>query len=160
MKVFVRHSASISKFKWFEQPCSLSFLNVEATASLRMCFCQTNSTKVVQSRAIKMRRLWTKRDFVARNTYLKFPQIFTTRAVNICDKHKAKRCFWVSLDMLGEINFQSKLYLRASIFFVWKLSSRQKRRLKVVGHSENFWGWGQKPLVTDLCHKHLATWLL
>ena len=55
-----------------------------------------------------MGRLWTKTDFVARNTYLKFPQIFTARAVNICDKHKSKRCFWVSLEMLGEINFHIK----------------------------------------------------
>ena len=103
---------------------------------------------------------WAKRNFAARKTYLKFPQIFNDRTVNICGMHKSKRCFWVSLDMLGELNFQSKLRLKASNFFVWKLSFRQKRRLKVVGHLENFVGWGQKPSVTDLSHKHLATWLL
>ena len=37
------------------------------TASLHMHFCQINTTKVVQSWPIKMGRLWTKRDFMARN---------------------------------------------------------------------------------------------
>ena len=47
----------------------------------------------------------------------------------------------ISLDMLGEINFRSKLCLKAApIFFVWKLLLRQKRRLKVVGTFRKY-GW-------------------
>ena len=85
---------------------------------------------------------------------LNFPQIFTIRAVNICDKHKSKRCFWVSLDMLGEINFQSKLCLRASHYFVWKLLSRQKKKVKCCGTFRKVLGSGtEKPSVTDLSHK-------
>ena len=89
-----------------------------------------------------MGRLWTKRDFVVRNTYLKFPQIFSTRAVNICDKHESKRCFWVSFDMFGEINFQSKIRLRASNFFVWKLLSRQKKKVQGCETFRKFLGSG------------------
>ena len=95
--------------------------------------------------------------------YKHLPLISSNRyfSVNICDKHKSKRCFWLSFDMLGEINFQPKLRLKASNFFVWKLLSRQKKKVEgVVRHLENLGGQGQKPSVTDLSRKDLATWLL
>ena len=63
--------------------------------------------------------------------------------------------------MLGEINFQPKLRLKTSNFFVLKLLSRQKKKVEgVVRHLENLGGRGQKPSVTDLSCKDLATWLL
>ena len=63
--------------------------------------------------------------------------------------------------MLGEINFQLKLRLREhQIFLFENCRLGKKRRSKVVGHLENFGGRGQKPSVTDLSHKLLATWLL
>ena len=52
------------------------------------------------------------------------------------DIHKSNRCFW-----LGEINFRSKLYFRASDLFVWKLSFKQRRRSKVMGTFRIFGGW-------------------
>ena len=73
------------------------------------------------------------------------PQIFPTTTVNICDMHKSNRCFWVSLDMLGQINFWSKLCLRAPNFILSRLSFTQKGRSKVVGTFRKLGGWGQKP---------------
>ena len=141
------HGSNIKTYNYL----SLSFLNAKTTASLRVCFYQINATKNVQSCPIKMGRLWTKRDFVARKTYLKFPQIFSTRTVNICDMHKSDWCFWVSLDMLGEINFQSKLHLRASNFFDWKQLFRQKKKVEGRGDMETGWVsyfWGvSKPIL-------------
>ena len=103
------------------KPPQALFSECENNCFIVHAFCQINATKVVQSHPIKMEPLWTKRDFMARKIYLKFPQIFPARRVNICDMHKSNRCFWVSLDMLGEIKFLSKLRFRASIFFIWKL---------------------------------------
>ena len=59
--------------------------------------------------------------------------------------HKSNRCFWVSLDMLGQINFRSKLCLRAPNFILSRLSFTQKGRSKVVGTFRKLGGWGQKP---------------
>ena len=134
---------------------SFSFLNAKTTASLCMCFYQINATKNVQSYPIKMGRHWTKRDFVARKTYLKVPQFFPTRTVNICDMHKSDWCFWVSLDMLGEINCQSKLHLRASIFFHWKHLFRQKKKVEGCGDIYKIWWVEGRNLhsVTGLSHK-------
>ena len=50
------------------------------------------------------------------------PQISSARTVTICDMNRSNRCFCVSLDMLGEINFWSKLHLKASNLFLWKIA--------------------------------------
>ena len=57
--------------------------------------------------------------------------------------HKSVSGFCTSLDTLGEINFQSKLRLKTSNIFVWKLF-RQKKKVK--GHVETF----RKFLVVEL----------
>ena len=74
---------------------------------------------------------------------LKCPQIFPARTVNVCDMHKSNRCFWVSLDMLGEINFWSKPLSQSIRFFCLKTClGKKKRRLKGVGAFRKFGGWG------------------
>ena len=42
--------------------------------------------------------------------------------------------------MLGEVNFQSKLRLRASFFFIWKLLFGQKKGWRLWEHLENLVG--------------------
>ena len=108
------------------------------TASLHMHFSQINTTKVVQSCPIKMRQLWTKRDFVARKTYSNSP----ARTVTICDMHKSNSGFCTSLDTLGESNFQSKLCLKTSNFSISKLLFRQKNKVKGCGTFRKFLEWG------------------
>ena len=66
------------------------------------------------------------------------------------------------LDTLEEINFQLKLFLKISNFFIWKLLFRQKK--KVEGHGNisfrKFGEWWAENLSQSLIkHKHLATWL-
>ena len=80
---------------------------------------------------------------MARKTYLKFPQIFPVRIVNTCDMHKSNVFLSISLDIMGEVNFQSKLRLRTSIFFHLKTVLWAKKRLKVVGTFKKFGGWGR-----------------
>ena len=59
--------------------------------------------------------------------------------------------------MLEEINFQLKLCLTASIFFCLK---NIEGHGDIFTHLENLVGGSrQKPSVTNLSHKHLATWL-
>ena len=80
------------------------------TASLRMRFCQTNTTKVVQSHPMKMG------DFEQRVILWleKLIQIFPARAVTNCDMHKSNSGFCTFLNTKGEINFRSKLRLKAT----------------------------------------------
>ena len=111
------------------------------------CFIAFLSTKRNQSCSKSPHqngRLWTKWGFVARKTYFRFPKIIPVRTVNVCDIRKPSRCFWVSLDVLGEINFRPKLRLRASNFSVWKLLFRQKKKVKGRGDIKKIWwveGW-------------------
>ena len=83
------------------------------------------------------------RDFVAKKTYLKSPQIFTATTVNICGMHKSKGCFRVSLDMLGEINLQSFVSVH-QIFSFENCHLGKKRNSKVVGNLEKFWKLGEE----------------
>ena len=78
---------------------------------------------------------------MARKRYLKFRQSFTDRKVNLYDMHKSKRCFRVSLDMLGEVNFQLKFVSDYQIFS-FEHCHLGKKRLEVVGYLENVGGWG------------------
>ena len=72
---------------------------------------------------------------------------------------------WKVYCMLGEINFPSKLLLRASIFFVWKLSFREKKEgRRSWRYLENLLDGGQKPSVIDVsqntmqhgCYRHYS----
>ena len=121
--------------------------------------------KILVGTSIKMGR--TKRDSVIRKTYVKFPQIFIDRTVYICDMRKSKKCFWAFLDILGEINFQSKLRLRASNFFVWKLLFRQKKKVEGGGAFRKFWwsgaktfsGWSKSQnTLQHGCYGHYSQW--
>ena len=143
------HGSNITNLKHY----ILSFLDVKMTASLRMCFCQINTAKIVQSHPIKMGRLWTKRDFVAR-------KIFPARTVTICDMHKSNSGFCTSLDMLGEINFQLKLFLKTSFFLFENCCLGKKIRVKVMGTFRWLVGSRNLQLMTDLKQKHLVTSLL
>ena len=152
------HGSNITNLNHY----SLSFPDPKMTASLRMRFCQINTTKVLQSRSIKMGWLWTKRDFVARKTYSNF----SCQNSNNLWHAQIKQWFLCTspLDTLAENNFQLKIILKTSNFFIWKLLFRQKKSSsKVVwAHLESLGsGTGeQKPSVTDLKHRHLVKWLL
>ena len=80
------------------------------TASLRMHFCQINTTKVVQSRPPSK---WG--DFEQREILWleKLIQISPAKTVTNCDMHKSNSGFFTSLNTLGEINFRSKFRLKA-----------------------------------------------
>ena len=69
-------------------------------------------------------------------------RISPARTVIIYDTRKSNKRFCATLDLLGQNNFRSKLRLKTSNSFVWKLHFRQKRKLKVVGTFQKFWMWG------------------
>ena len=85
----------------------------------------------------------------------KLIQISPARTVTICAMHKSDNCFCTSLDTLGEINFRSKLHLKTSNFFVWKLLFRQKNKVKGRGqsHFKNFWS-GEQYNLQHGCYRH------
>ena len=65
------------------------------------------------------------------------------RIVTMCDMHKSNSGFCTSLDTLGEINFQLKLFLKTSNFLIWKLLFKAKKiSSKVVGTFKKFEKWG------------------
>ena len=103
-----------------------------------LCFCQINTTKVVQSCPIKIGWLWTRRDFVPRKTYLNFS------CQNSTNMHKSDSGFCTSLSTLGEINFWSKHHLKTSTnqIFLFKNCLGKKRRSKVAETFRKFLEWG------------------
>ena len=119
-----------------------------------MRFCQINTT-VVQSRSIKMGWLWTKRDFVARKTYLKFPQNFLVRAVNICDMHisDVPECLWTCWEKL---TLYQSFVSEHQIFLFENCCLGKKRRSKVVGAFRKFGGWGAQTFSDR--YKSTFTW--
>ena len=71
----------------------------------------------------------------------KLIQISAARTVTICDMHKPNRCFCISLDSLGEINFRPKLLLKKSKFLHENCRFGKKGRSKVVGIFRKFGEW-------------------
>ena len=106
---------------------SFSFPDAKETASLGMRFCQINTTMVVQSHPIKMGRLWTNRDFAARKTYSNFSLQSSNSLWHAQIKQMFPHIPGLQLDTLEESNFRSKLRLKASNFFIWKLLFKQKK---------------------------------
>ena len=95
----------------------------------------------------------------------KFTSKFSVRIGKLCHMDKSDRCFCISLDMLGEINFnqnRSKLRLKASNYLFENCRKRKKKKegRRLFGHLENLGDGEQKLSVTDLKHKHLVPRLL
>ena len=97
----------------------LSFLITKTTSSFCMCLYLSNKRNQTSCSKLATKMgdfvLNKERFFGASKTYLK---TFPIKAVTICGMHKPNRCFWKSLDISGEIIFQSKLHhVEAAKFF-------------------------------------------
>ena len=148
------HGSNITNLNHY----SLSFPDAKMTASLRMCFCQINTTKVVQSRPIKMGWLWTKRDFVARKTYSNFS---CQNSNNLWHDAQIKQWFAHPWTHWEKLTFNQSFVSKHQFFLLENCCiDNKKEGQKSWGHLENFWRGEQNPSVTDLGHKQLATWLL
>ena len=73
----------------------------------------------------------------------KLIQIFPPRTVTICEMLKSNRYF-CTLDMLGEINFRSKLHLKTLNFLSENCCLGKKRRSKVMETFRKFREWWEE----------------
>ena len=97
---------------------------------MHMHFCQINATKVVQSRPIKMGWFWTRRDFVATNTYLKFPQIGISQQISVRSTNQ-KDVSDYPLTCWEKLTFNQSFVSKHQIFSFENCCLGKKRRSKV-----------------------------
>ena len=62
---------------------------------------------------------------------------------------------------LEKITFdESFVFNKHQIFSFEICCLGKKRKSKIMGTFQKFWGWGTELSVSNLKHKHLVTWLL
>ena len=106
---------------------------------------------------VLMALLLTKRDFVARKTYSNFS---CENSNNLWHAQIKQRFSHIPGNIaLGEINFRS-IRLKTSNFSIENCRLDIEKVQRLWEHLETFWSGEEKPSVTDLKHKQLATWLL
>ena len=91
----------------------------------------------------------------------KLIQISPARIVAICDMHKSNSGFSTSLETLDweKLTFD-QFVSKHQIFSIENCRLDIEKVQRLWEHLETFWSGEEKPSVTDLKQKQLATWLL
>ena len=102
-----------------------------------MCFCQINTTKVVQSCPTNMGQLWTKRDFLATKSYLKFflPKEYQSVTITVTISVYTWTCW-------KKLTFDHSFISKHQVFLFENCCLGKKRWSNVMGTFKNLLGWG------------------
>ena len=104
-----------------------------------MCFCQINTTEVVQNRPINMGRLWTKGNFVVRKILFEFLLPEQQQSVTCTNQTDVSVYPWTRSE---KITFDQSFVSKHHTFSFENCCLNEKRMSKDVETFQKFGGWG------------------